>query len=88
MAKRELTPITEEDINALRGILGNLKQQAQQAQEQGNLTTFRVYQRLIKTVSPEVLKAQARMERESAARINKAAEAMKKRQTPPASQQQ
>ena len=76
MAKT-IVPITEEDINALQGVLNDLKAGARDANQSGNLTTFRIYQKLVKIVSPEVVKANARKEREELARMNKDAEALK-----------
>ncbi|QBD78005.1 hypothetical protein EPA93_19190 [Ktedonosporobacter rubrisoli] len=75
--KTSVSPITEADIDGLQKVLSDLKQGAREAKDKGNLTTFRVYQRLVKVVSPEVVKAHARKERQDLARMNKDSEAMK-----------
>jgi len=69
--KKPIPPITEADIEALQGVLDSLKAGAREAKDKGNPTTFRVYQRLAKIVSPEVVKAHARKERQDLARMNK-----------------
>lgn len=71
------TPITEADIEALQKVLDDVKAGAREAHSKGNLTTFRVYQKLAKVVSPEVTKAHYRKEREDLARMNKDGLAMK-----------
>jgi hypothetical protein len=78
MAKHTpLTPITDADIDALQGVLSDLKAGAMKAHDAKNLTTFRIYQRLVKIVSPEIVKAHARKEREENARMSKAGAALK-----------
>jgi hypothetical protein len=72
-----VAPITDADIDALQGVLNDLKAGAKKAQEEKNLTTFRIYERLVKIVSPEVVKAHARKEREENARMSKAGAALK-----------
>lgn len=69
--KKSVPPITDADIDALQGVLDNVKAGAREAKDKGNVTTFRLYQRLAKIVSPEVVKAHARKEREDLARMNK-----------------
>lgn len=69
--KKVIPPITDADIDGLQGILDDVKKGAREAKDKGNLTTFRVYQRLARIVSPEVVKAHARKERQDLARMNK-----------------
>lgn len=75
--QKPVTLITEADIEALQGVLGSLKAGAREAHSKGNMTTFRVYQKLCKIVSPEVVKAHARKERQELARMNKDGQALK-----------
>ena len=79
-----MTPITDQDIQALETLLANMKAEAKEAHSKDNLTTFRIYQRIVKMVSPEVQKANARKEREDQARMNKDGLALKAKLTPDA----
>ena len=75
--KKPVPPITDADLDALQAVLNSVKAGAREAQSHGNFTTFRVYQRLSKIVSPEVVRAHARKERQDLARMNKDAQALK-----------
>ena len=49
----------------------DLKARANEANEQGNVLMLAVYAELVRTVSPTIQRLRARIERESAAAINK-----------------
>ena len=70
-----MTPITQFDSEKMRRVeelLENMKQDASQAETDGDVFMLGVYQQLLKVASPILLKAHARVEREANARVSKA----------------
>ena len=78
--KGVLTEFTAEEVAKLREILQGLKEDARRAYDANDLSSLKIYTELLKVASPIVVKAQARLEREERARINKAHKALSKQQ--------
>jgi hypothetical protein len=82
MAEQQLngtgTQFTEQHLEQVRGLLHNLKTSAQEAHQAGDTFMLSVYAELVRVVSPIVVKATARLEREQNASINKAHKELRK----------
>jgi hypothetical protein len=65
------TPVTPEDIEAVSGILRELKERAAAAHKDNKLLIHSVYVELLNVASPIVVKLHARVEREDRASFNK-----------------
>lgn len=72
------TQFTQEHLEHLKTILQGLKDDAKQANDQGDVFMLDVYNELIKVVSDVVVRATARLERQERANINKAHKALRK----------
>jgi hypothetical protein len=66
-----ITPVSQQDIDAVDDLLKELKGRAAASHKDGKMLIHGVYTQLINLVSPEVVKLHARIEREDRAGNNK-----------------
>jgi hypothetical protein len=71
-------PITEKQIQDVEGLLNTLKGKAAEANKASDVYMSTIYAELVKVVSPIVVKAHARLHRESRAEFNSKAKALRK----------
>lgn len=73
-----LTSFDPAQLDEVKNLLSDLKEQANKAHEDGNLYLLSVYNKLLKVTSPIVVSAQARIEREANAETNRKEKEMRK----------
>ena len=72
-------PISEKQIQDVEGLLATLKGKAAEANKANDVYMSTVYAELVKVVSPIVVRAHARLHRESTAGYNKTAKELRKK---------
>ena len=69
--KPVMTPLTSQRLQRVEDLLASLKEDAQKAADDGDTFMLGVYKELLNVASPIVVKAYARVERETKAAFNK-----------------
>lgn len=72
------TTFTEEKLEKVQTLLRGLKEDAQKANEDGDMFMLSVYNDLLQVCSPIVVRSVARLEREEKAALNKREKEMRK----------
>jgi hypothetical protein len=70
--------INPEKISSIETILRDFKENARQAEQEGDLFMLTIYNKLLKVMSPIVTNAYERIEREDRASVNKAEKDLRK----------
>jgi hypothetical protein len=79
---RNLTPVTDEQIQKVENLLVDLKKRATEALANKDVYMAGIYAELVKQVSPIVTRAVMRKDREEKANINREVRTLRKSATP------
>lgn len=80
--KKTLVPMTNEQLEKIQNLLADMKARANAAYQANDLYMNAIYAELVKVVSPIVMRAMARKEREEKAAINKQVRSLRKGEAP------